>query len=160
MNWGRAESVGVSPTQLTDSGVMVFKGRRYTAEQMQGRSEAMIDAAKYLQSESHRLSEAQALAGDLLNEAQEWVKRAKRCCDALTPGQRRTYEQLLAYLGLHGRSPTMVELAKLEKVTPSTIQTRIRALMNKGFVCKLANVPGGLSIADASRGGEPGQRPL
>lgn len=160
MAWGRAENEGISPRQLTDSGVMVFEGRRYTAEQMQGRSEAMIEAAHFLRSESHRLKEAQALATDLVNEAQEWAKRAKRCCDALTPGQRRTYEQLLAYLALHGRSPTMVELAALEQVTSSTIHTRIRALMSKGFVCKLANVPGGLSIADAPRGGDSGQRPL
>jgi predicted transcriptional regulator len=160
MAWVRAENEDIRPTQLTDSGVMFFKGRSYTAEQMRGRSEAMMEAAKFLRSESHRLSEAQALAADLASEAQEWAKRAKRCCDALTPGQRRTYEQLLAYLAHHGRSPTMVELAALEQVTSSTIQTRIRALMNKGFVCKLANVPGGLSIADAPRGSDPGQRPL
>ncbi|WP_133306459.1 LexA family transcriptional regulator [Pseudomonas sp. LS-2] len=114
----------------------------------------------FIKNESHRLKEASALATDLVTEAEEWAKRAKRCCDALTPGQRRTYEQLKGYLVLHGRSPTMVELAALEQVTSSTIQTRIRALVNKGFVSKLDNVQGGLSIADAPRGGDSGQRSL
>lgn len=158
MGWDEAKNEGISPTQLTDSYVMVFKGRSYTAAQMQGRSEAMIEAAKYLRSESRRLSEAQALSVDLVNEAQEWAKRAQRCRDALTPGQRRTYEQLQAYIAFHGRSPTMVELAALEQVTTSTIQTRIRALMSKGFVCKRAHVPGGLSLADVPRGGYLGRR--
>lgn len=146
--------------QRTDSGALVIGGRSYTSDQMQGRSAAMVAAAHFLQTQAQQLTEAEALAADLLIEAAEWAKRAKRCCDALSPGQRRTYEQLQAHLANHGRSPTMVELAEFDKVSTSTIQIRIRALVKKGFVCKAANVRGGLSITDAARGGEPGWRPL
>lgn len=147
-----------SSRQLSDSGVMVFKGRSYSSDQMQGRSAAMIAAARFLQSQAQHLSEAQTLAADLMSEADEWAKRAKRSCDALTPGQRRTYEHLQAYMARHDRSPTMVELAELEQVSSTTIHRRIRSLINKGFVCKAPNVHGGLSTSNAPRGGEPGLR--
>ncbi|WP_338923743.1 helix-turn-helix domain-containing protein (plasmid) [Pseudomonas silesiensis] len=144
--------------KLSDTGLMVFKGREFTTEQMQGRSIALAEIAAYLMHNKDRLKEAQSLADDLLVESHEWAQRAKRCNDALTPGQRRTYVNILALLASQGRSPTMVELAKIDKVTSTTIRRHVQALIKKGFVQQKPNVPGGLSITNAPRGGQTGLR--
>ena len=103
--------------------MMVFEGQSYTAEQMLGRSQALKAAAEFLQqTRPQHMSEANAVAEDLGKEADEWVERAKRCSDALSPGQRRTSEQLQAYLAQHGRSPTIVELADIDNVSATAPQ--------------------------------------
>ncbi|MFJ7794377.1 LexA family protein [Pseudomonas sp. NPDC096950] len=81
----------------------------------------------------------------------EWSEGAKRCCDALTPAQRRTYQNIADHLKRDGKSPTMVELAALENVTTGTMAIRVTALIKKGFVKKTPYVRGGLSIVDAPR---------
>jgi predicted HTH transcriptional regulator len=144
--------------KLSDTGMMVFKGLEYTTEQMYGRSIALAELAEYLMRNKDRLTQALSLAEDWLVESHEWAQRAKRSNDALTPGQRRTYEKFLAFLASQGHSPTMVELAKMEKVTPTTIRRRVQALIKKGFVQQQPNVPAGLSISGAPRGGEAGLR--
>jgi DNA-binding MarR family transcriptional regulator len=144
--------------KLSDTGMMVFKGREHTTEQMHGRSIALAEVAEYLMRNKDRLKEAQSLADDLLVESNEWAQRAKRCNDALTPGQRRTYENLLGFLVAQGHSPTMVELAKMEKVTPTTIRRHVQSLIKKGFVQQQPNVQAGLSISANPRGGAAGLR--
>lgn len=142
--------------KLSDTGVMVFEGRSYTAEQMNDRSIALQEAAQYLFRNVEQLAGAQDLANDLIAEAGEWSARIKRCSDALTTGQRRTYVNLLKHLQRNGCSPTLVELAALEGITTSTVRTRVQALIKKGFVKQIPKVRGGLSVEDAPRAGEAG----
>lgn len=118
---------------LSDAGVTIYQGREFTAEQMDGRAITLTELAKYLQRSRVCLPEAQAIAAELMVEAQDWSARAERCRDALSDGQRRTYEHLLQYLATHGRSPTMVHLAKLDGVTPSTVQLRLKGLEKKAL---------------------------
>lgn len=142
---------------LSDTGVMVFKGQSYTAEQMNDRSTALLEAAQYLSCNVEKLAGAEELARTLMAEANEWSDRARRCCDALTPAQRRTYENITEHLRRTGDGPTLVELAALESITSRTVQLRVEALIKKGFVKKVPNVRGGLSIEDAPRAGGSGR---
>ncbi|WP_165933993.1 LexA family transcriptional regulator [Pseudomonas sp. 460] len=142
---------------LSDTGVMVFKGQSYTAEQMNDRSTALREAAQYLSCNVDKLAGAEDLARALMVEAREWSDRARRCCDALTPAQRRTYENISEHLKRTGYGPTIVELAVLENVTTGTMAVRIAALIKKGFVKKAPNVRGGLSVVDEPRAGGVGR---
>lgn len=142
---------------LTDAGVTTYQGREFNAEQMEGRAITLIELAKYLQRSRVCLPEAQAIAADLQVEAEGWSARAGRCRDALTDCQRRTYDHLLQHLAAQGRSPTKVHLAKLDGVTPSTVQLRLKALEKKGFVSLKPNVRDGISVADSPRGGQAGR---
>lgn len=142
---------------LSDTGVMVFKGQSYTAEQMNDRSTALLEAAQYLSCNVDKLAGAEDLARALMAEANEWSDRARRCCDALTPAQRRSYENITEHLKRTGYGPTIVELAALENVTSRTVQLRVEALIKKGFVKKIPNIRGGLSVVDAPRAGSVGR---
>lgn len=138
--------------KLSDAGTMIFKGRTYTFEQMTARVIALEESAKFLFRNAGRLAEAEAVANDLAREALEWAGRAERCRDRLTYGQRQTYEHLVNYISDHGRSPTMVALAKMEGISSNTVRMRIQALITKGFVNQRPNVPGGLSVTHPDPG--------
>jgi hypothetical protein len=137
--------------KLSDTGVLVFGGQSYTAEQMNDRSIALLEAAKYLLLNKHRLAGAQDLADRLSAEASEWLVRVRRCTDALTPGQRRTYINLLEYLKNNGCSPTFVELAAMEGLSSTTVRRKVQVLIKNGFVRQIPNARGGLSVHDSPR---------
>lgn len=142
---------------LSDTGVLVFKGQSYTAEQMNDRSTALLVAAEFLFGNADNVAGAEDLARVLVAEASEWSDRAKRCCDVLTPAQRRTYHNIAEHLKRNGKGPTMVELAALENVSTGTMAIRITALIKKGFVKKAPYIRGGLSIVDVPRSGASGR---
>lgn len=142
---------------LSDTGIMVFKGQSYTAEQMNDRAAALLEAAQHLACNVDNLAGAEDLSRALVAEASEWSDRARRCCDALTPAQRRTYENISEHLKRTGCGPSIVELAALENVTTGTLAVRVAALIKKGFVKKTPNVRGGLSVINAPRAGEDGR---
>lgn len=158
MIWGREKRT--TSLKRTDSGMLVFKGRTYTADEMRERSEVLTLAAHFLQGQVHRMSESRAaaadlLATDLLSQAPEWIERAKRCSDRLSPELRSTYEYLVTYMTEHSAWPTTDELAAAQQVKLSTIQLRLRALVKKGFVRYKPS--GGLSLVDEAIG-RTGQR--
>lgn len=69
----------------------------------------------------------------------------------LKDAQRRTYNHLLDYLTLNGRSPTIVQLGKMDNVSSNTAGIRVLALIRKGYITKTRNAKAGLALCESQR---------
>jgi hypothetical protein len=125
--------------------------KKLSVDQMLARYSTLSVAAEYLRLNAGRLPEAESVANDLLVEAQRWQSRAKRAQNVLTDAQRRTYNHLLDYLTLNGRSPTIVQLGKMDNVSSNTAGIRVLALIRKGYITKTRNAKAGLAVCDSQR---------
>lgn len=117
-----------------------------SADQMQARSCALEEAARHLRRNADRLPEATSIADELQKDAEKWHSRAVRAQNVLTDPQRRTYNHLLDFFEVHGRSPTIVQLGKLDNISSHAARNRVLALIRKGFITKRPNAMAGLAI--------------
>lgn len=106
----------------------------YTFSQMVGRHEALMLAADLLTKHPSRLLQAPAIAEELRAEAQTWLDRAQPYEDALSPGQRKVYDNIKAYTETHGRSPSMHQLVKLEIGNPAAVRLHVFSMASRGIV--------------------------
>lgn len=118
----------------------------YSAEQMHGRSEALALASALLRNHPAPTPESLGIADELLIEAQRWSERAEKMAAVLTSAQRRTYDNILKYISLHGESPTIKELGMMDGVVASAVKPHLVAMVKKGVVAKVSGIHRGITI--------------
>jgi hypothetical protein len=136
----------------SDNGASHGRQSVLSVDQMQARCAALEEAAMYLRCNADRLPEAIAMADELHKEAEKWNSRALRAQNLLTDAQRRTYDHLLDFFQDHGRSPTIVQLGKMDNISSHAARNRVLALIRKGFITKRPNAMAGLAICMERRG--------
>lgn len=118
--------------------------------QMEARSKAFSDAATLLRARepgsADDVDQGSAVAAWLDDEASKWLARADRSRDVLSVAQRRTFDHFQRFLREHGRSPTVTDLARIDGVSPASVNPRIDVLVLKGFLTKIPHTRSGLAL--------------
>ena len=118
----------------------------YSVEQMHGRSEALALASALLRHSPEPTPDTLAIANELIIEAERWSERAEKMAAVLTPAQRKTYDNILKYKALHGKSPTIKELGAMDGVISSAVKPHLVAMVKKGVVAKVSAIHGEITI--------------